>query len=489
MMRNVVEAVTEHGATFKDVQKMLKSAEDRHINNSGITASLQTVESIGKTSFDVASEFLDYYYQSVWKPLTLLSLKYTTRNVFEGWLRTAASMADMQSGYGYSLSRMLMSEFEGAPKAVPNIVRNLSARKTARIASKNLDRKNQELLNRSIPIQRTLSRTSSGVKLATDIQKQGFDAAKRQEFASVDGLNLSSRLMHEYFDQATAYLSSGNTNALNAAKTISIDIANAVKNYSSHSVGTASEFMRLMSENNFNEARKALEFADPVDVMKSLENYSASLEKAQALLRNHFNQTSPIMKRIVDDLDYTIERVRTHTDLLKVSIAARANLIAEVRELSGKASARGKLKRSYEGKKEIFPGVTIDASLAGPAGEMLRISTSAKGLKDRIIGQENRLTVSHVTRAGFKRYAIDPTEKDWAAAHAEYVNNVIARDSVMKIVLEGKRDGLGLQQIEKNIKSFLESDSPEARQWLREEKNTVLRFKNTIGNYLSLIHI
>jgi hypothetical protein len=484
-IRNALDGIIDYGWTKKDLTDILDVARDNGVvAGSGLTTSLMTTGKVVKPIYHSSVDALSAYYAYVWKPITLLSLKYTTRNVFEGALRTVASMADMNTNYGYSWSAMLKGEFSGSLSAPGNFISNIGTRSTARLNARALSEKNLELNSQQSIIERSITGSKTARKYAEDIRQKGLNIAGQQEWHATDGIHLPLISLSNSFDAAKAFSNSADPVAQKLMQFIETKIRPVIFDSSSLKTKSTADFWDNLTSINFENALKGLDRSDSKEVLVSLQKYTDNIAKAREQLISQPQSTSSAVQGLVSEIDYMLERLMVHGDLLKVAIANKNELIVEVAEIASKTSAKTGLKMGKQGRLVLFGDVSIDASLGGQAGEMLRFSTSSSssgGVQSLMM--ENKLTAHSYFDAGQVRKPIEPTDANYIPAHVEYVNNVIAKDPVYRVILEGKRDGLTPDQIFANIKAFLKTNSPDAIGWKKEAKDVEYHHEARIGKY------
>ena len=484
-IRNAVEGIIDQGWTKKELTDILNTARDNGlVEGSGLTTSLMTAEKVIKPLYHSSVDALSAYYAYVWKPITLLSLKYTTRNVFEGALRTVASMADMNTNYGYSWSQMLQGEFSGALSAPGNFVSNVSTRKSARLNARALSEKNLELNSQQDVIERSITGSKTARKYAEDIREKGLDIAGQQEWHATDGIHLPLISLSNSFDAAKAFSNSADPVAQKLMQFIETKIRPVIFDPSGVKTKGTADFWDNLTSINFENALKGLDRSDSREILVSLQKYTDNIAKAREELLKQPQSNSATVQALVSEIDYMLERLGIHGDLLKVAIANKNELIVDVTEIASKTSAKTGLKMGKQGRLVLFGDVSIDASLGGQAGEMLRLTTSSSssgGVQSLMM--ENKLTAHSYFDAGQVRKPLEPTDANYIPAHVEYVNNVIAKDPVYRVILEGKRDGLTPDEILSNIKTFLKSNTPDAIGWKKEARDVEYHHEARLGTY------
>jgi hypothetical protein len=484
-IRSAVEGIIDYGWTKKDLTDILNTARDNGlVEGSGLTTSLMTTGKVVKPIYHSSVDALSAYYAYVWKPITLLSLKYTTRNIFEGALRTVASMADMNTNYGYSWSAMLKGEFSGSLSAPVNVISNVGTRKSARLNARALSERNLELNSQQQVIERSIGGSKSARKYAEEMRTKGLNIADQQQWHATDGVHLPLISLSNLFDSAKSFSNSADPISQKLTQFIENTIRPVVFDASGIKTKTTADFWDNLTSINFESALKGLDKAESVEILTGLQKYTDNIATARKKLINQPQSNSTTVQALVSEIDYMLERLSIHSDLLKVAIANKNQLMVEVAKIGSKTSAKTSLRESKRGRLVLFGDVSIDASLGGQSGDMLRFSTSSSssgGVQSLMM--ENKLTAHSYFDAGQVRKQIEPTDANYIPAHVEYVNNVIAKDPVYRVILEGKRDGLTPDEILLNVKTFLKTNNPEAIGWKKEVRDVDYHHEARIGKY------
>lgn len=103
-IKYMVSQLTTHPEITEDgVRRAVRELENQITKNEAGTIT-KTASEKGKASWDAVKYTYDTYMNTVWKPLTLLSFRYTTRNIAEGWGRVLALATEYhdERGYGYA---------------------------------------------------------------------------------------------------------------------------------------------------------------------------------------------------------------------------------------------------------------------------------------------------------------------------------------------------------------------------------------------------
>jgi len=484
LLGNVMDEILSNSISDIQVRKMMESAEAAHL--SGTTgmgsANVAAVKNMTRTGKDLAIEGLDTFYSYVWKPVTLMSLKYTTRNLGEGHLRFGFTMADYAAEYGFSWTDMLKGIHD--PGSVKRMVHNRNFRKTAKQAAKDIGQTNAELSALESKLTKTVGKPSqAGESLISKTRKGLLDAVQRKEFENTDGLTMSINMVKKNVSYLDRYKSSGIKEADAAVKYLQ---NNLVPNILEPNVGekNVDAFLKAVVDENYNEAHRISQYANSADLAKGLSQYSAKVKKTLLDLEKHSAGGADTVNNALENVILGLERLHHHADLTAGYLIKRGELRDELDAIVNKVNSIGGKKVSFSKKDhvEIYPGVYIDQSLAGNAGDMLRTFTSSAASTTALLADDRRITGQKFLSSGYSRRRIDRSNENWAKGHADYVNNALMRDVVARRMVEDLANGVNSGQALNNAKKWISENSTEARRWKSEVKQNMIERGKAMSN-------
>ena len=470
--KGFLQQISADNISAKQIKQMiLQDKQFREATQGAVAAVGDIAKTRVKTGMDRLTDVMDIYQTFVWKPTTLLSLKYTTRNVFEGWLRVTASMIDMNAKYGYSWTNMISGGFGEALGAPARIGANMKVRAGARVNAVKLNRINENLiqsekkvsLSLGAPGRRTQQFIDKAIKKrAEELNQEVLQANDSVSFplAVISGkVDNISKHIGSKTDQATArmvrdtYKKIQNTNGLS---------------------GPEGNIVQSLVNGNFQEAYRISSTLDAKSVAKALDHIGDKYDElAENLARLDKNTLSPGLADDIKDLEFFIGRLDRHIDVAQVLFAQHDQIRGKFKAVQEKAVAKSKIQRSFEGKLEIADGVYVGKSFAGEAGELMRGSTSTRSSALNLLNDENRVTGLHILNSGNETRAIRPDEPIWVTAHSEYVNNILLKDAVASRWIKGLAAGKKPDALKDEILTWLKSNDPEARKYMREQKTNL----------------
>jgi hypothetical protein len=421
---------------------------------------------VSKQGYDKVVNALDTFYTFVWKPTTLLSLKYTTRNVFEGYLRVAASMVDMNSAYGYGWSEMVRGFNEGKLTGAINAAENMYQRGAARRNTAKFNELNNELIIADAKIATSAGAlTKDGKKIAKKAINDTYKGIDKSVFKANDGLSMTIAVVEGRFNSVRK-IAEGN-----APSPAAIEM-NAIYNELRANVVTnklGNDFLPILFDQDFRSATARLIQLDAEDGYKALDYLDEIIANAGSkIAKVNTSKSGPIMKTNKEELQFFLDRVKIHTAHLRTFLDERNAVEGRISQASAKLSPV--IKRNFEKDVTLPGGAKIGGALAGRSGEAMRGSTSAHNSSVRLLDRDIRLTGAHILKSGNRSAPIDIDSPMWAAAHAEYVNNVLMNDIVARKAVELLNGGMDIKRVQAELQRFVRSNDKDALVWKKERK-------------------
>jgi hypothetical protein len=466
LFREVMERVSKGDLdVLKDVRQHAEGAL-----SGGVTGSIETAVKatgmIGKQGYDSLTNALDTFYTFVWKPTTLLSLKYTTRNVFEGYLRVAASMVDMNTTYGVGWSDMIRGFNQGKLTGAINAVENVYSRSQAKSASRKFDEINMEL---AIPDSKIVTSvgplTKDGKKIAKKVINDVNSKADKALFKANDGVSMTVAVIDGKF-KVVEKIANGN-----APSPASVEITKIYGELNDQIVnsGLGNNFIQTLFEADFRSATAALLKLAPEDAYAAIAKLDEISSGTLAKINNvDTKRSGPIVSAHKKEIAFFLERLPTHSADLLSFLKERHAIEGRAAVQSGKTTP--KIKRSFEGDRTLPGGATIGGSMAGKAGAAMRGATSAQMSNVRLLDKNINLTGAHILKSGTRSAPVDIDDAMWGSAHAEYINNVIMNDVIARKAVEMFALGMGIKDVQKALHTFVKSNEKDALAWKKERK-------------------
>lgn len=481
-----LEEIISEGLDAQDVARKISQNEKFKMATQGSAATAyDVVTSRAKKSVDRLTDILDVYQTFIWKPATLLSAKYTTRNVFEGYLRVITSAVEMNASYGYGWTDMVRGfgkESFGAPvRAGQNVGIRIGARRSA----KEVNRINRDLaiVEKEIAIQ--VGKLPTRVKNTADkIIENRIKELPEELFKANDTVTLPLSVINGKVDRIVTHI--GTVKDRDAARIVR---NNFKKVYNTKGLDAREQKMlKALLDEDYDTSYKVSVGLDAAQVSRVFDTINDNMQAMAAQLNKlKLDDLSPAFAKEIQSILFFTERLALHTDAAKIIFVSKDKITGKFVAAQAKASAKPKLKGKYEGKVEIAKGVYIGAGFAGDADEMLRVATSARSSNIRMLNQNNRVTGAHILHDGYEVKTFRVDDPMWVPAHAEYVNNVLMKDPLANRMIKQLASGKTGEEVAKDAISWLRSGDAAARRYMREEKFVYKEYSENAANVSDLV--
>lgn len=466
-IKSLLEYINEEDLTAGKIRELIKEEKVfRQANEGQVAMAGDYIMSRARSGKDRLTNAMDVFQVFVWKPATLLSLKYTTRNVFEGWLRTYATFIDMHANHGLAYTEMAKGFFGEFAYGPIRTAKNAGIRYSARRSERDLKKVNEKLILADSSIASELKKPNKNSKdFIRDAIKNRAETLSKDLLDAHDTVTMPLVVINAKLRQLENHI--GSTYDSKAIKSI-LKTSKSLKK-ADGLTGKEADIAKLLFSGKYDDAYKLSLSMNSEEMSRILDNIGIKLDSLAAeLIKYDKQKLSPNFSDTIDDIIVFIGRLDKHMDNAKQVFVqkdiATGNFIAS----QAKSSARGKIYKTFEGKKEIAKGVFIGKSLAGDAGELMRSQTSARISSQRMLNDDNRVTSIALLHAGKERAPISPEDPLWAVAHAEYVNNVIMKDELSKRIVADLAKGIPVDKVKANAFKWINDGSFEARKYMRD---------------------
>jgi hypothetical protein len=475
LLRNVINGILEDGLDAQEVRRIMQTAERAALEgrNGALSLYSDILKPGVRTSYDVAIDSLDKFYTYAWKPFTLLSFKYTTRNVAEGYLRTVASMIDYSSYYGYGWVDMWQGRRD--PGTIARGLGNREYRRSGKKASDEFNAKSEILRKEQGIIRKQIVPTTSGTKLAFNVKRIMIDEANKELIKDADGLALSTIIVKDQISALRTYKSSGIKEADDVVKSMRELIKPLLSGEGDYGSDAGNEFIRLFTSGKYSEAASVATRSDSLEIVNALTKFRDDADKAFSVLSTKNANGAQTVEFALENAKFALGRINVHADKTIDLLVSRADMQGELSTLGGKIAPTGKIRKSYSGEEqvEIIPGVFIGRAFSGEGGEMVRNASSSKVSSTRVLADERNVTGHGALNAGHAVRPVDGADVRWANGHSDYVNNVLMKDAAARKIIEGLAEGKSPQKALDDAGKWLDSSDPEAVAWKREVKENM----------------
>lgn len=414
---------------------------------------------------DLTVEGLDSFYNSVWKPITLASLHYASRNVFEGWQRAVAVALETSRDTGMPVSQILRDSLEPTGGVITKLNAALT-RKGYNKFVKDVARTAQNLLN-----SKRSDIAGEEYKYNKELADSLYNSTDSVHSSLLETVDVAERIVQNYSRPTIV------------ATQLQKDV---VENMQSlfYRLGDETNLPAGVNKELFNaivdvDTTRMFEILSSVDERYILETL-AEVQQRVTKQRSFIEQT--VANQDFVNLPYGMREglliVNARMNNLEVSLATTG--LASI----SKAAARGRLedlisskdvlnniKKSAEGEFEYFPGLKGPDSFADIMGAIMRQEVDAVKSSTSAIFNLNNVTLNDILHGRVKGTTVNPfivdektgirtTNTAWAEIAADYANRQTRFDESIQQLI--KIDVTDAEQLEKVVKW---AKGPEAKDW------------------------
>ena len=418
----------------------------------GITKETGLLKSIRETSGELWHDTIKSNYENLqnylWKPAVLLSLRYTSRNVLEGWARSVASFADLTTHQGYSL-RTLVSGFdvpEMASAKLQNVYNTVSQRvKYQGIvgfggARRQLSDARAARLENEVEIGRNFGALpeDSPLVVVQKITKRYKEEGEYFLTTAQDVLSSSIEMSRQQFVTIGKYR--GKPEIAKVARDIS-KLGQKVFNVPA-SENVSIPFLTALRDGDYGRAY-AIATANDSDfevIFNSLEEVTkradSAIKSIDKLTTKTIMKSNPKLYLQMQALQETLELIKKNSDVTKMAFDndLRIRTMKDYNDALQVSSAKPEKVRAFsQDRVKISKGATIEASMA----KTMRYETvSAANSTSKAVLNSRRNTLTTLSFVGKKQTTARPTDDFWTSAHADYMNNIIYGDDAGKLIID-----------------------------------------------------
>ena len=411
-------------------------------------------------SRNLAEQITDNLYTLVWKPTTLMSFKYTSRNVTEGWMRVFASGIEFARDSDLSVREVLTGGYEkGVIKRAVSRNRQDANAKAASIVFNeeypNLT-KEAKVLYKEIADSLGASSDSLSSNLVQVVDNSKLAATnygRMNEAVSNEATREALRKMEAVpFSIADDIAMDANATAeVNAIRQelydsiLTGDIQNARNIITASSEGPVFDVLRVMQER----------VRDQYDVLNEIK------------LRADYDDVPPKLREYIES---TLDSFRGMDDSIQ-NVAQAALTRALTRGRIDELVINGTLNREViaagTDQFEVIPGVFLDGFRQGPIGQIMAKESSAAQNSMRTIFDSQRLSDSRFINGQVHERIITPDNRIWAPAAADFANHHMNDVVAQKFI---DTDDLA------EVVAWAKSSDPKAIAWRETKKFDSARY-------------
>ena len=405
-------------------------------------------------SRDRAEYFTESLYTLVWKPTTLMSFKYTTRNVTEGWQRVVAEAFELGRSSDLSVSEVLGGVYE----------KGIRTRAVARMKNKANAKSANIVFNEEYP---KLSKEAK--KLYRDIDEAFRGSADTLSGNLIQALD-NSRAVTERYGQVNTIPGSTYEKALRQLKFIPNRIVDDIGIDNPASL----ELYDSISTGNITNARNIIISSDETVVFDTLRVFQQrTREQYDALedirIADDYQSIPPKLREYIESTLDSFRGMDESIQNLSEIALTRAGLVGRIDELVANRSINPNVVTAAgEGQYEAIPGVFIDGFRAGPIGQIMSKEASSSQNNMRTIFDSQRVTNSRFINGRVRERKITPDEPIWAEAAADFANRHMNDYVAQRFI---KDDDIT------DVVKWAKSDDPAAIKWREVKQYDLAKYR------------
>ena len=405
---------------------------------------------------DILVDGLDFLYDVIWKPTTLASLHYTSRNVVEGWGRVLAVSSEVHRDTGMPFTEILKSTYD------EGITRRIFGNRAVLRDEKNT----KALINRSrIELIGEQTKANNAVADAVYNSSDSLFASYTEGLIAADNIATvygNSVVYKDIVDQmrnmpyrfATTDNIPKNINGELFEKFVSGDMPGAFQILASVDQPYILETMAALQS----KVRRELDLIDSIFASPEYTNLPAGMQ--DDLWRTNL---------MLAQMDSSIQGLST-------AALAKASVRDEVETLIRKTDVLNNIKKSGEGEFELIPGLLMSPdSFAGVIGAIMRRESSAAYSGAATVFNLSRSSMNSILNGSIKRGIVRPLDEAgaqnplWANVAADYANRQMRDVSTQRFIGLNPAKGEDLN----TVIAWAKSTDPAAVRW-RDEMSEVI---------------
>lgn len=473
-----------------DIKKLFDEFSKSKSSDLLFSEKIQNIPLNLQAGMHIITNTLDSFYNNIWKPVTLASLHYTSRNVLEGWQRVLSVALETSRDTGMSVSSILRDSLEPTgglaikiKDSASRFGRNVSLKTDASKARKILNNSRKQLVNEEY-------------KYNVELSDALYSSSDSVHTSLIDALSSAERIVQNYSRPTII--------ATQLQKKVVANMQSMLYRIGDETtlpLGVNKELFNALVDLDHIKTFDILSSVDDKYILSTLGELQQRITKQRSFIETVVADKN--YKNLPNGMKQDLSLINARLNNMEVSIGSTAT--ASI----AKASARGKLEdlikptdvlhnieKSAQGKFEIIPGLYAQDAFGGVMGEIMRSETSAIKNSTAAIFNLDRATLGQMLHGKTQSGIINPfitdevtgirtTNTNWAEIAADHANRQTRDVTIQKLM---KIDVTNPDEVSKVVK-WAKSSDPEAVRWRNLERISigVLRdqgFKNPIRHLI-----
>jgi len=440
---------------------LIKQASEDVLKAETITERVTT--SGARIAKDNSLKLLDVIYSDIWKPTTLASFHYTTRNLAEGGGRSVAVALEVSRDFDIPVTQILRSSYsEGVASRVFKNIDVRAEAKSKRIQIKFLEKNiGKEIVAKNGAIVEALYQSNDSALAAL-----GETLVQADDIARI----YSNSVLHK--------------DVVDFARNLSYRLSTA-KDRSSN-INT--QLYTHLVNNDVDAAWEVIASAGEEYTIRTLGAFQGRLRKERVEINRIISSPAfaSMPAGMQDSLKNMGEMLKaTDISLQAVAVAAvgKAGMRNKLEGLISGVNITRNIERSAEGEFELFPGsglMTSDA-FAGALGAIMRKESSASASGASIVLDINRGTMGVLVNGKVRRGIVRPYDDkgriniEWAGNASDYANRQMFDESTRRLAMIDVKNGESID----TVVTWAKSRNPDAIAWRKELEHEIESIGNT----------
>lgn len=399
---------------------------------------------------------LDTLYSLVWKPITLMSFKYTSRNLTEGWQRVFSVMGEYHRDSGISRASILrgMGERGFFERSVDNKRRTAAAKAANKVINQERTDFLKEQKKLSMQIREGLYGSSDSIfSHMVDIVRYSTLVNSRYGKASTLDQPVMTDL-RRYFASAAYRFADTRGMKNDVSRELYDSIASGDIEHANNILISTDE-STILDTAAFMQGR----IRDELDILDGII-------KSEGFDLLPFRAKSYVMGSVdsFKSMDDSLQNLVT-TAVTRAAAQGRMNRLIAERSMAMPKRVAG------ESDFELVPGLMMNGSRADVIGQIMQKEASAASSTMRVIFDSSRINDGSYMTGKTKADVITPDKVYWAEAAADFANHHMNDVVAQRMIAD--------EPVEDIIK-WAKGTSSEAKSW-RELKKYNLRQYKSVG--------
>jgi hypothetical protein len=443
----------------KNWTSLIKQASDDVLEAETITERVTT--SGLRISKDSALKTLDVIYSDIWKPTTLASFHYTTRNLAEGSGRAVAVALEVSRDFDIPVTRILRSAYsEGVASRVFKNIDLRAEAKSKRIQIKFLKKQiGNDIVEKNGAIVEALYQSNDSAFAAL-----GETLVQADDIARIYSNSTLHKDVVDFARNLSYRLATAKDRSLNINTQLYTHLVNNDVDAAWEVIASAGEEYTIRTLGAFQGRLRK----ERVEINKIIS--SPAFESMPAGMQDSLKNMGEMLKAA----DISLQSVATAS-------VGKARIRNKLEGLISGANITRNIERSAEGEFELFPGsgLMVSDAFSGALGAIMRQESSAAASGASIVLDINRGTMGALIDGKVKRGIVRPYDKngrivpEWAGNASDYANRQMFDESTRRLAMIDVKNNASLD----TVIAWAKSRNPDAVKWRSELENEI----ETIG--------